>query len=91
MRIKKSGFLTKIIILALLIYMATALLDLQGQLQTNREQEELLTTQIEAQTQENAQLNDAIENCDDPEVLEAVARDKGYVMPGDTLYVDTAN
>ncbi len=30
MRFKRAGFLTKIVVLALLIYMATTLLDLEG-------------------------------------------------------------
>ena len=33
MRFKRAGFLTKIVVLALLIYMATSLLDLRGQIQ----------------------------------------------------------
>lgn len=32
-RTKKAGLLTKVVVLALLIYMATALLNLQGQIQ----------------------------------------------------------
>ena len=38
MRIKRAGFLTKIVVLVLLIYMATALLDLQGQIRTAQQE-----------------------------------------------------
>ena len=37
------------------------------------------------------ELRDAIENSDDPDMLESVARDKGYVKSGETLYIDVAN
>ena len=83
MQIKKAGFLTKIVVLALLIYMATSLLNLRAQLQTNLEEQENLTAQAEQLAQENTRLADAIENKDDPDVLEAVARDKGFVKAGD--------
>ena len=91
MQVKKAGFLTKIVVLALLIYMATALLNLRTQLQTHQEQKDALSTQVEQLTQENNRLADAIANKDDPGVLEAVARDKGFVKAGEKLFVDVAN
>ena len=91
MKIKKAGFLTKIIVLALLIYMATSLLDLRSQLQSNQEEQAALSAQVAALTQENTQLADAIENRDDPEVLEDVARSKGFVKAGEKLFIDVAN
>lgn len=91
MQIKKAGFLTKIVVLALLIYMATSLLNLRAQLQANLEEQEALSMQAEQLAQENTRLADAIENRDDPAVLEAVARDKGFVKAGEKLFVDVAN
>lgn len=91
MQIKKAGFLTKIVVLALLIYMATSLLNLRTQLQNYLEEKDTLSAQVEQLSQENTQLSDAIENKDDPDVLEAVARDKGFVKAGEKLFVDVAN
>ena len=91
MRIKKAGFLTKIVVLALLIYMATSLLDLRSQLQANQEEQVALNAQAAALAQENAQLSNAIENRDDPDVLEDVARSKGFVKAGEKLFIDVAN
>lgn len=91
MQVKKAGFLTKIVVLALLIYMATALLNLRTQLQTYLEQRDVLSSQVDQLAQENIRLADAIENKDDPDVLEAVARDKGFVKAGEKLFVDVAN
>lgn len=91
MQLKRAGFLTKIIVLALLIYMATSLLDLRGQIQATQGQRDALAQQVADQRLENQRLADAIENSDDPNMLEQVARDKGYVKQGEILYFDVAN
>ena len=46
MRFKRAGFLTKIVVLALLIYMATSLLDLRGQIQSVQEERDVLARQV---------------------------------------------
>ena len=79
MKLKRAGFLTKIVVLALLIYMATSLLDLRGQIQTAQVQRDTLARQVSDQRLENQELEAAIENSDDPEMLEQVAREKGHV------------
>lgn len=91
MRFKRAGFLTKIVVLALLIYMATSLLDLRGQIQSVQEERDVLARQVADQQLENQELSQAIENSADPEVLEQVARDKGFVRRDEVLYVDVAN
>lgn len=91
MRFKRTGLITKIIVLALMVYMASALLNLHGQIQSVQDQRSLLSAQVDKQRMDNQQLSEAIENSDDPDMLESVARDKGYVKPGETLYVDIAN
>ena len=83
MRLKRASLLTKLVITVLLIYMATSLLDLWGQ-------REELAIQVEQQRLANQELRDAIENSDDPDTLERVAREKGYVKQGETLYIDVA-
>lgn len=91
MRFKRASFLTKIVVLVLLIYMATSLLDLQGKIQDVQNQRDSLAQQVTDQRLENQQLSDAIEHSDDPEMLEQVARDKGFVKKGEELYIDVAN
>ena len=89
MKLKRAGFLTKIVVLALLIYMATSLLDLRGQIQTAQVQRDTLARQD--QRLENQELEAAIENSDDPEMLEQVAREKGHVKQDEIVYIDVAN
>lgn len=91
MRFKQAGFLTKIVVLALLIYMVTSLMDLRGQIQNTQSQRDLLAQQVADQRLKNQELADAIENSDDPEMLERVAREKGYVKQNELLFYDVAN
>lgn len=91
MQVKKAGFLTKVVVLALLVYMATSLLNLRAQLRSNLEEQETLSGQVAELAQENDRLADTIANKDDPDVLEAVARDKGFVGADEKLFVDPAN
>lgn len=91
MRFKRAGFLTKIVVLALLIYMATSLLDLRGQIQATQSQRDTLVQQVADQRLENQALAEAIEHSEDPEMLEQVAREKGYVKQDEILIFDVAN
>ena len=91
MTFKRTGFLTMIVILALMIYMSTSLLDLQGKIQDVEAQRDVLARQVTDQKLENQKLADAIANSDDPEMLEQVARDRGYVRENEILFIDVAN
>lgn len=91
MHFKRTGMLTKVIVLVLMVYMTISLLNLRTQIQTAQGQRDMLAAQVAAQRLDNQQLSEAIENSDDPDMLESVARAKGYVKPGETLYVDVAN
>lgn len=91
MQFKRAGLVTKVVIVVLMIYMTISLLDLRTQIQTAQDQKDILAAQVAAQKLDNQQLTEAIENSDDPAMLESVARDKGYVKPGETLYIDVAN
>ncbi len=91
MQVKKAGLLTKIVVLALLIYMATALLDLRSQLQDYRAEQAALSDQVAQVQQENAEKQYFLDNKDNPDVLEQVARDKGFLEPDERAFVDPTN
>ena len=91
MRFKQAGFLTKIVVVALLIYMATSLLDLRTQIREADEAKVTLEEQVKQQQLENQQLAAAIANSDDPDMLEQVAREKGYVKANETIYINIAS
>ena len=73
MRLKRTGILTKVVIVVLLVYLATSLLDLRGQIQNTKEQQQTVSQQVEDQRLANQELQEAIDNSDDPETLERVA------------------
>ena len=91
MTFKRAGFLTKRVVLALIVYMASALLDLRGKVLDVRAERDGLTRQVTSQRQKNQELAEAIANSDDPETLERAARERGYVYTGETLFIDVAN
>ena len=91
MTFKRAGFLTKLVVLALLIYMAITLLDLRGKIQGVQDERDDLVRQVTSQQLENQKLADAIANKDDPEMMERVARDRGSVEENETLFIDVAN
>ena len=90
MKFKKTGFLTKLVLLALFIVLAVRLLDVRAKIESGEQEQSQLSYQVAQVKQENAQLSNAIENKDDPGVLETVARDKGYVKADEKLFVDVA-
>ena len=91
MQLKRAGFLTKIVGLALLIYLATSLLDLRSQIRETESLRNSLAQKVSSVELENRRLSEAIADSDDPAVMEQVARDKGYVQQDETLYIDVAN
>ena len=91
MTFKRTGFLAKIVVLALLIYLVVSLLDLRGKIQDVQAQRDILARQVTDQRLENQKLADAIANSDDPEMLEQVARDRGYVQENEILFIDIYN
>ena len=91
MQFKQDGFLTKIVVLVLLIYMTTSLIDMLGQIQDVESQRDALAQEVSEYQLENQELGEYIANSDDPDVLEQAARDRGYVKENEDLYVDIAN
>jgi cell division protein DivIC len=86
MRMKKAGLATKLVVLALLIGLSITLLDMRAQLQSAQVQKAELESQVQAQNQVNADLSDAVQNKDDPQRQEDIARDAlGLVKPGEII------
>ena len=88
---KKAGLLTKLVVLALLIYLATSLLDLQGRIRETQAERDALSRQVAEQTQVNADLAEDVANPDDPDRIADIARDKlGLVVPGEKVIIITS-
>lgn len=91
-RTKRASLLTKIVVLVLLIVVSISLLDLRGRLASAQSDRDSLQSQVDEQLQYNAALQDDIDNCDDPEVILEVAKEKlGLVNEDEVIFYDTTN
>ena len=88
-RKKRAGVLTGIILLMLLFAVGIQLYQMQAQLQAARAQEAALAEQIAAVEAENQALSDALENSDDPELIQEIARTQlGMVEKNEKVFYD---
>lgn len=91
-KIKKAGLPTKIIVIALLVYMAISLLNLQEQIKSAQVQKEAVAAQVEELSKKNNKLASAISRGNDPALLQEIAREKlGLVLPGEKIFIDVSN
>ena len=86
MRFKRTGIFTKLIILTLLVYSVMSLITLQGKVDEAENQQLHLEQQIADITAENDAMKYALDNREDPEVLEDIARDEAYVYQDEEVY-----
>lgn len=90
MKIKKAGFLTKLVVLLLLVAASVCLLRMRGQIAAAQTERDGLKTQVAEQTQVNADLKDAVENSGDTQRQSDIARDKlGLAAPGEKVIIFT--
>lgn len=89
---KKAGILTKIVVLGLLVYLATVLLSLNGQIAAAEAERDTVRQQVAAQTQRNADLAEDVAQADDPAKQEEIAQEKlDLVFPGEKVFIDVTN
>ncbi|MEF9971098.1 MAG: septum formation initiator family protein [Oscillospiraceae bacterium] len=92
MKLKRASLITKIIILALVVYAGISLVSLKSQVSDAREKRDSLQTKVDDALQTNSELQYAIEHSDDPETIEDIARSKmGLVKPGEKIFYDVSN
>ena len=91
MRTKRAGIGTKFVILALLVASVTALLTLNSRLDQAKLERDTLSQEVQDQAEDNAALADDIANCDDPDRIAAIAREKlGLVGQDEIVFIDTS-
>ena len=87
MKLKRSGILTKIIVIILVAYSAITLLRLWDRIEDGKAQQEALEDIADALEVENADLQYAVDHKDDDKVKEQIARDElGLIKEGETVY-----
>ena len=92
MKTKKAGLLTKLVVLALLIYLSITLLDLRSQIQDAEAERDARQQEVDQLTQSNLALSSMLEQSDDPDALEDLAREElGLVKPGEKVFYDVGD
>ena len=86
MRFKRTGFSTKLIIICLLVYAVMSLVTLQGKISDAEQQVAELEQQVADITADNDAMQYALDNKDDDEVIEDIARSEGYVYQDEEVY-----
>ena len=89
---KRASILTKTVILAILIVVSISLLDLRARLSSAEQARDALQSQVDQQTQYNAELQDDIDNRDNPDVVLEVAKERlGLVNKDEVIFYDTTS
>lgn len=87
---KRAGFLGKILLIVVLAYMIFLLIGVRQKIAIAKAEVETLTEQVAQQTQSNTELSNAIENRDNPNFLEDIAREKlDLASPHDRVFYIT--
>lgn len=92
MKLKRAGLLTKIVILAIIVYAGIALVSLKVQVSDAREKRDELQSQVDNVLQTNTELQYAIDHSTDPDTIEDIARNKlDLVKPGEKIFYNANN
>lgn len=91
MRVKRASLITKIVIIAIMLYAGVTLVSLKVQVASARARRDELQNQVSSTTQTNTELKYAIDHSTDPETIEDIARNKlGLVKPGEKIFYDVS-
>ena len=92
MKFKRSGTITKFVLLILGVYMAILLLSVRTHIRNAEADLRALQTQVDEQTATNASLAADIANRNDPDTVLAIAKERmRLVESGEIIFYDTTN
>lgn len=92
LKFKRSGTITKFVLLILGVYMAILLLSVRTQIRSAEADLRALQTQVDEQTAANASLAADIANRNDPDTVLAIAKERmRLVESGEIIFYDTTN
>jgi len=88
-KFRSAGWLTALVIAGLMAYGCITLMNMRSKVADAAKTEAQLQTQVDTILETNASLRYAIDNQDDPDTIEDIARDKlGLVMPDERIFYD---
>ncbi len=92
MKSRKTGILTKLIVMIIMIYTVVTLVGLNSKIAAAEAQKARLEQEVSNIEARNAELEHSIKNSNDPETIQKIAREKlGLVKPGEIIFYGTNN
>ena len=92
MRLRKSSLITKLLILALMIYAAATIMTLQPQISELNAKKDALSAQVADAQQANLELQEDIAAMDNDEAVIEIARERlNLVEDGEMVFIDSGN
>lgn len=90
MRLRKSSLITKLLILAVMIYAIVTVVTLQPQINAAKEQAAELSDQVAGAQQANLELAEDIANIGTDEAVMEIARERlNLVEDGEMIFIDS--
>lgn len=92
MRLRKSSLITKLVILALMVYAVATIMTLQPQINALNAEREKLSAEVADVEQENLELQEDIAGMDTDEAVIEIARERlNLVEDGEMVFIDSGN
>lgn len=91
MKLKKASFIMKIVILAVIVYAGISIATVQAQIDEAKDNNAALQSEVAAALQKNAELEYDLAHVGDDETIEEIARENGFVQPGEKIFYDVGN
>ncbi len=89
MKLRRAGWITGLVIAGLILYACVTLTNMRSKVNQAAKTQAELQTRVEQIQEENAALQHAIDNKDDPDTIGDIAREKlGLVMPDERIFYD---
>ncbi|MCQ2475449.1 MAG: septum formation initiator family protein [Clostridia bacterium] len=85
----KRSILVAILVFAVICYFVATFISLRIKVRERREANAVLQSQYNQQVEANEQLSKVIEEGDEADYIERIAREDGYAKPGERVYYDS--
>lgn len=91
MKLKRASLITKILVLAVIVYAGISLVSTKLQATQAQQKRDTLQAEVDSTMQTNSELQYAIDHSEDEETIEDIARSKlGLVKPGEKIFYDAS-
>ncbi len=88
---RKRSILVTVLVFAVIFYFAATLISLRVKVSERKKYNEELSEKYEQQVEDNSQLEKIIEEGDEADYIERIAREEGYAKQNEIVYFDTVS